>query len=165
MKCSFLKLSVFVLALITFSACNNGVVNTETSNFNLDSVKAQIAASNIAFAESWASGDSTKFTNCYTSDAVVYAPNMPAMSGAASLNGFFNEGFKWGIRNIPLKTTEVFGNKDIVVETGTYELFLENNVSGDKGKYIVMWKEENGKWKMYRDVWNSDTPMPPPATK
>ena len=26
--------------------------------------------------------------------------------------------------------------------------------------YIVVWKEEKGNWKMYRDIWNSDPPAP-----
>ncbi len=31
----------------------------------------------------------------------------------------------------------------------------------DKGKYIVVWKKENGDWKVWRDIWNSDNPPPP----
>jgi len=26
----------------------------------------------------------------------------------------------------------------------------------EKGKFIVLWKEQNGVWKMHKDVWNSD---------
>ena len=26
----------------------------------------------------------------------------------------------------------------------------------DKGKYIVLWKMEDGKWKLHRDIFNSD---------
>jgi ketosteroid isomerase-like protein len=28
----------------------------------------------------------------------------------------------------------------------------------DKGKYIVLWKKEDGKWKLFRDCYNSDLP-------
>jgi len=51
------------------------------------------------------------------------------------------------------------------VETGKYELFVGDKVSAEKGKFIVIWKEENGKWKMHRDIWNSDAPPPPPQGK
>jgi ketosteroid isomerase-like protein len=34
----------------------------------------------------------------------------------------------------------------------------------DKGKYIVVYKKDGDKWKLYRDIWNSDNP-PPPAEK
>ena len=162
MKKSFLGILAILFLLTVLNSCSNEPAKTETAAFSLDSAKAAIAASNIAFGESWATGDSAKFANCYTSDGVMNPPNMPAMTGTAAITAFFNEGYKWGIRNIALKTSEVFGGKDCVVETGTYELFMENNISGDKGKFIVMWKQENGNWKMYRDVWNSDLPPPPP---
>ncbi len=165
MKQLMVKILGIFLITILFCACNNDAAKTETTSFNLDGAKAAIAESNQAFGESWGTGDSTKFANCYASDAVLNAPNMPAMTGTAAITGFFSAGYKWGTRNVALKTNEVFGTKDCVVETGTYELFMENNVSGDKGKYIVMWKEENGKWKMYRDVWNSDLPAPPPPAQ
>ena len=67
-----------------------------------------------------------------------------------------------GISNIVLTTEEVMGGKDAVVETGKYEMFVGDKVSAEKGKYILVWKEENGKWKMHRDIWNSDAPPPPP---
>ena len=70
-----------------------------------------------------------------------------------------------GIRNIKLNTEEVSGGETAVVETGSYELFADNNVSIDKGKFIVLWKKENGKWKMHRDIYNSDIPLPAPAVK
>jgi uncharacterized protein (TIGR02246 family) len=168
MKHSFLKFWAIVIPVFIgtalLSSCNNQAVNADAAGFSLDSAKAAIAASNKAFGESWATGDSAKFASCYTSDGVMNPPNMPALAGTAAITAFFNEGYKWGIRNIVLKTNEVFGGKDCVVETGTYDLIMENNQSVDKGKFIVMWKEENGKWKMHRDVWNSDLlPAPPPA--
>ena len=48
-------------------------------------------------------------------------------------------------------------------EVGKYELMGDKDMSMDKGKFIVIWKNDNGKWKMYRDVWNSDMPPPPTA--
>jgi ketosteroid isomerase-like protein len=30
----------------------------------------------------------------------------------------------------------------------------------DRGKYIVVWKDEGGKWKLHRDIWNSSLPAP-----
>jgi ketosteroid isomerase-like protein len=34
----------------------------------------------------------------------------------------------------------------------------ENLIRLCKGKYIVLWKKENGKWKLHRDISNSDLP-------
>jgi ketosteroid isomerase-like protein len=35
-------------------------------------------------------------------------------------------------------------------------MFAADNKSLDKGKYVAVWKKENGTWKMYRDIWNSN---------
>ncbi|HMK04947.1 MAG TPA: hypothetical protein VK489_12175 [Ferruginibacter sp.] len=165
MKHSFCRFSLCAIALATmfFSSCNNEAAKTTTAEvavFSLDSAKAAIAASNKTFGGTFANGDSTAFVGCYTSDACISVPNMPKMCGARAISGFFSGGYKWGIRNIKLTTNEVMGGKDAVVETGAYELFADKDVVLDKGKYIVMWKEENGKWKMHRDIWNSDAPAP-----
>ncbi len=152
------------LGTMLFSSCANEASKTETaSSFSLDSIKAGIAASNKIFGGSFATGDSAAFANLYTSDGCMYPPNMVKVSGPAAIASFFNEAHKGGIKNIALTTEEVMDSKDAVVETGKYEVFIANNVSVEKGKYIVCWKEENGKWKMHRDMWNSDTPPAPAA--
>jgi hypothetical protein len=32
----------------------------------------------------------------------------------------------------------------------------------DSGKYIVRWVNENGRWLMAQDIWNSDVALPRP---
>jgi hypothetical protein len=32
----------------------------------------------------------------------------------------------------------------------------------DKGKYIVIWKKEDGTWKLHRDIWTTSVPPAPP---
>jgi len=162
MKRIFLSFCCIVLAIVLFSSCNNEVAKTEVAAFNLDSAKAAIAASNKVFGACFATGDSTTFANCYTSDACINVTGMPQMCGTKAITAFFNGGHKMGITNLALTTEEVMGGKEAVVETGKYEMFVGDKVSVEKGKFIVVWKEENGKWKMHRDIWNSDAPPPPP---
>jgi len=163
MKHSFVKLLGIAFIAILFGSCNNEAAKTEaTGGFNLDSAKAAIAASNKVFGTCFSTGDSATFVNCYTTDGCIYNANMPKVCGSQGINGFFNIGYQSGIRNIALTTEEVMGGKEAVVETGKYEVFIANNVSVEKGKFVVVWKEENGKWKMHRDIWNSDAPPPPP---
>jgi len=166
MKHAFLKFLSVVLITGLLSSCNNESAKTNTAaGFSLDSAKAAIAASNKVYGTCFASGDSTAFANCYTSDACINPAGMPKMCGTQAILGFFNGGRKMGISNVVLTTEEVMGGKDAVVETGKYELFVGDKVSAEKGKFIVIWKEENGKWKMHRDIWNSDAPPPPPQGK
>lgn len=163
MKRSFLKLFGIACIGLVFSSCNNEAPKTEGPVFSLDSAKAAIAASNKVFGASFATGDSASFTNCYSSDACLNVTGMPRMCGTEAITGFFNMAYKMGTRGITITTEEVMGSKEAVIEIGKYEIFAENNVSVEKGKFIVIWKEENGKWKMHRDIWNSDGPPPAPA--
>jgi ketosteroid isomerase-like protein len=159
-----LFLPVAALCCIVLFSCNSSEpAKTETaaSTFNLDSVKAAIAASNISYGNCFATGDSVSFVSHYTSDACINPSNMPQMCGPQAVNGFFTGGYKMGIRALKLTTNEVMGGKDAVVETGNYEVLGDKGVSFDKGKFIVVWKEENGKWKMHRDIWNTDMPAAP----
>jgi len=162
MKHSFVRLLGVAVLAILFSSCNNEAAKTESAGFSLDSVKAAIAASNKVFGASFATGDSVAFANCYTSDGCIYNANMPKVCGTDGIRSFAGIGYNSGIRNVVLTTEEVMGGKEAVIETGKYEVFIANNVSVEKGKFVVAWKEENGKWKMHRDIWNSDAPPPPP---
>ena len=151
----------FVAVSLLLFSCNNDAKKSD-SGFNLDSVKAAIAASNKVYGDCFASGDSVKFVGCYTSDACINPPNMPRMCGTAAISAFFNGAVKMGIKNIKLTTEEVIGSDNSVAEIGKYDLQGDKEASMDKGKFIVVWKNDNGKWKMHRDVWNSDNPPPPP---
>lgn len=158
-----LFLPAIVSCVILFS-CNNEAPKTEAAaSFSLDSAKAAIAASNADFGNGFATGDSAAFVSHYTSDACINVTNMPKMCGTAAITAFFNGGYKMGVRGLKITTNEVMGGKEGVIETGAYEMFADKNMSIDKGKFIVIWKEENGKWKMHRDIWNSDLPAATPA--
>ena len=161
-----MKKCMVVLTLcvtISFMSCQTKVETKDVSSFNLDSAKAAITASNDAFGKMWAAGDSTAFGNCYTTDAQLNAPNMERMKGIAAAVAFFSEGYSWGIRGGSLTTEEVMGGPEVVGETGNYVITDSAGKAMDKGKYIVLWKMEDGKWKMHRDIWNSDNPMPAAA--
>ena len=39
-----------------------------------------------------------------------------------------------------------------MIELGDYEERNDKNELKNSGKYLVVWKQENGKWKIYRDI-------------
>lgn len=147
-------------SMVLFSCKSEKSETPVSTTFQLDSVKAEIAASNATYGASFATGDSTAFLAHYTTDGCVMPENAPKLCGAGPITAFFNGGVKMGIKDIKLSTEEVLGGPELVVETGTYEILGDKAVSFDKGKFIVAWKKENGKWKMHRDIWNSSNPVP-----
>jgi ketosteroid isomerase-like protein len=155
-------LSIAALSLLCTS-CSEPAA-TVAPAFSLDSVKAIIAASNKVYGESLAKNDSATFIASYTADAVLMPPNMPAMIGSAGIAAFFRGSYNMGMRGLELTTTELMGGPDGVSEIGTYAIKDGAGNTLDKGKFIVVWKNDNGTWKMHRDIFNSDGPPPPPAS-
>ena len=162
-----MKLFSFVICtatIIAFASCNSDKKEagetTTTSSFNLDSAKAEIAASNAVFSDGFMKNDSSLYISRYTKDGCIMPANSPRLCGSEQLAAFFSGGYAMGIRNVKLTTDEVMGGPDVVTETGQYEILDAAGKSLDKGKFIVAWKQEDGKWKMYRDIWTTDAPMP-----
>jgi ketosteroid isomerase-like protein len=161
------KLCLLLFAATIIMACNQPAGTKDAvGSFNLDSVKAAIAANNDAFTRSIEKGDSALFVSLYTADGCVMPDGgAPKMCGAEGLSQFFGMAGKMGIHSIKLTTTEVIGGKELVSEEGAYEIIGDAGKTLDKGKFIVTWKEEKGTWKKYRDIWNTDMPPAAAATK
>jgi ketosteroid isomerase-like protein len=67
-----------------------------------------------------------------------------------------------GVSKIELNTIEVWGDENFITEEGLFEIKTKDDAQIDKGKYLVLWKKEDGKWKVHRDISNTDLPA---ATK
>ena len=131
-----------------------------SSAFNKEAVRDSIEAANVVFTQAMLRGDSTAGADNYTSDAKIMGPNMPAVSGRDGIVGFAAEFSKMGLKDFKLNVVDIWGNEEMVIEEGTYSMMDDKGNSVDKGKYIAIWKKENGKWKIFRDIFNSDNPMP-----
>lgn len=88
--------------------------------------------------------------------------NMPSMQGKDKLTTVWGSSIRAGVSKIELSTTEVWGDENYITEEGLYVIKTKDDVQIDKDKYIVLWKKEDGKWKLHRDISNSDLPL---ATK
>lgn len=133
---------------------------SEHTAMDMDQVKQQITANNQIFNQAFVKGDSAAMVELYHSEAVIYPPNMAMMNQRNEMGRMVVGNPAMGIKNMELKTVDVFGSGDLMVETGTYQMGDDTKVM-DKGKYMVVWKQEDGKWKIYRDIWNSDMTMAP----
>ncbi len=131
--------------------------------FDLAEVRSAIEASHRQYSKNFLDGDLASFGNHYTSDACVFPTHFSKMCGTEAINAFFNQAYAMGIRNIKLTPIEIMGGPNEVIETGIYELLADGDFTVDKGKFIVIWKKEHGNWKMYRDIWNTDSPAAPSA--
>ena len=157
--------AALMATVVSFAACNNltgsdNTIATKDSSNNADeSVKAYIRKEASNWGEEVRRGDSIAMAAHYTSDAIVMPPNSQPVKGNDIVK-FWGSMVRMGVKDLKLNITDISGDGDVYTETGTIEVFGANELSLDKGKYVVVWKKENGNWKMYRDIWNSNLPAP-----
>src|SRR6266487_4079655 len=157
-------IAIFMVACNNPSADNNtnSAAKTDSTSFDMSKAKSVIADINEKFSEELRKGDSVGMASHYASDALVMPPNSePAPKD--KIVSAWGGAIRMGVKDVKLITDDVTGNAEVLVETGRYEMYGDNNKLLDKGKYVVIWKPENGEWKLYRDIWN--TSMPPASAK
>ena len=100
--------------------------------------------------------DPAFFAEKYCKDAIVSPPEHPQVMGLDSIRSYFYVGGDNSEITLDISTTAIYGNADVVVEEGKYDFPDGKGGSIDKGKFIALWKQEDSKWKMYREIWNTD---------
>ena len=123
--------------------------------FNLDSAKKTIDDQNAAFQKAFENSDSVGLANLYTSDGKMMMPGAPSIVGRPAITSTIAMFMKMNIKR-QAKTIDVWGNDELIAEEGTANLFDQKGSVLDQAKYLVIWKKEDGQWKIFRDMWNTD---------
>lgn len=124
---------------------------------NLDAARQEIATSNQLWGQAFVKGDSASFIGLYHPEARIYPPNMAMLNSRTDLGRMLAGVPGSGIQSATVTTTDLVASGDLVIETGTFEMRDASKVV-DRGKYLAVWKQDNGRWRIYRDIWNSDMP-------
>lgn len=166
------KISLFASGLLIgfsiLSSCNNADTSKTKAEkesktpFDLTVAKKEIEEANREFMNLVAKGDSIGLANSYTADAKFMSAGAPAVVGRKNIQSAMSEIIKSGITKVDLRLKEVFGTEDLIAEEGELTLYVKDKAIAEE-KYIVLWKKEDGKWKLFRDIFNSN--LPAPATK
>jgi uncharacterized protein (TIGR02246 family) len=122
--------------------------------------RTAVEAGNKRFSEALKRGDAQGLTSLYTKDAMVFPANSEIVKGREAIKGMWDGVIAAGIKGITLTTVEVESCGDIANEVGTYTMMGEGDKELDRGKYIVVWKREDGQWKLHRDIFNTSNPTP-----
>ena len=152
-------LAAFAATLLFTASCNSPAKESAVTVDNA-TLKKEIEAANIEFAGFIAKGDSVGMANFYTEDAKLMFANAPAIVGRKNIQTAIHNVLGSGIAKAEFKAIDVWGTSDFVSEEGQASLFDNAGTQVIKDKYIVLWKKEAGKWKPFRDISNSDSPLP-----
>jgi len=144
------------------------------------SAKQAIDAANAQWPRLTSTGHADSIAEFYAADAVLMPPNMPTMRGKDAVRTFFATINTIDPRpTLTLRAVTVVASGPVAVETGRWHWAFPAGAklppgmaAVDSGKYIVRWTQQNGRWLMVDDIWNSDSPLPtapapapPPASR
>ncbi|SHG71207.1 conserved hypothetical protein [Flavobacterium fluvii] len=156
-----IKVVLIALILVTISCKKETEVATEIkSTFNLDEAKAAIETAGQTFVIAMNKGDSIALANCYTTDAKMLGPNQKAIIGRPAILKTFSGWIKEGVPTFTMKTIEIWGNEEMMAAEEEWTFSDKDGKILDSGKSIELFKMEDGKWRLYRDCYNSDLPIP-----
>ena len=102
--------------------------------------------------------DAAALAAFYTEEGQVLPPNSDFVMGQEAIQGFWQAVMDMGIRRAELETVELEDHGETAVEVSKLTLYAEGDVVADKGKYMVVWKQKEGVWKLHRDIFNSSMP-------
>ena len=136
------------------------------------SAKQAIDAANAQWPRLTSTGHADSIAEFYAADAVIMPPNMATMKGKEAIRTFFATMNTMDPKPIlTLHADAVHGAGDMAMERGSWHWAFPAGAklppgmpAVDSGKYVVHWMQQNAKWLMVDDIWNSDSPLPtPPA--
>ena len=97
----------------------------------------------------------------YTSDARILPPGAPMISGRNDIKQFWSNLVQSvNAQSAVLESVDVIPAGDGVVEIGraTLSVGAEGQQANEmEVKYVVHWKQEDGRWKWNVDIWNTNS--------
>ena len=128
-------------------------MTTETMDIQSDIRKAD-----DVFQTNFKNGDAAAVAELYTQNGMLLPGGSDFIKGKNAIRDFWRGAMDMGIKQarLDIRETELCG--ETAIEVGEYRLSGSDGGVLDQGKYIVIWKQEDGQWKLHRDIWNTSMP-------
>jgi ketosteroid isomerase-like protein len=128
----------------------------------LDQIKRSMAATNDLFNhEVFGKRNFAALDDVYTSDARILPPGAPLISGREAIKKFWSDLIQSvNATSAVLSSVDVMPAGDGLVEIGGATLTIHPDGQPESQlevKYVVYWREENGRWKWHVDIWNTNS--------
>lgn len=120
----------------------------------------KIKTANRKFMETFGRGDAEGMGRLYTKNGQLLPANSDIITGTEGIQAFWQAVMNMGIKTANLDTVELEEHGDTAIEVGRYTLGGDGGQVLDQGKYVVIWKNDGGQWKLHRDIWNTSMSAP-----
>ena len=127
---------------------------------DLNVAKKEIQVQIEAYVDALRKYDSIALGNLYTIDARILNHGSPSTIGRAEIIKAYGEMIRDSITGSSFITTGLWGDNNLLVEEGTGYFSLSNGKVVSKGRYLLVWKKDEGQWKIFRDTFFSDGKLP-----
>lgn len=163
----FLIHGLVLASLITVAACNTNTANSTATTAALPASQTDAIArqAHEAYVTAINSNNLETLLGMLTDDVVYLAPNAPALVGKAAVRPWADDYFKAYQTHWEKTSLEFVVVGDWAIERYAYKSTDTPKAGGtpvhDTGKGINIYHHDaDGKWRIARDAWNSDLPLP-----
>src|SRR5881394_3891350 len=120
-------------------------------------------------AQLTAAGHADSLADLYHVNGVMLPPNMPPVRGRDAIRGFMTmmNSMSSPPPVLTVRADSVWAQGASALELGRWNFAWAAGAkrppgapAADSGKYMVRWVQEDGRWLMVQDIWNSDVAMP-----
>jgi len=146
-------LAIGVVALcVGMGACAGGAKEKEFGASDAQAIRQVSTDLETAFNAK----DMTKILSLYTDNSVFMPPNKPLLRGRDPLKSFYNSLVSDGAHDLKLTVDDVAGHGPIAYESGSYSMM--NGERRDRGKFLFIFRNMSGNWRIEYTSWSSDLP-------
>ena len=144
-------LSIILIASIFLVSCDQKVTENDLAakQPDLSTLEKEIELRLREYESHLKNGDSIALGNMYMMDAEI----IPSTVGRENIIKAFGSMIRDSITGSSFKTTHLWGNDQLLVEEGTGTWYNTNGEAVGSGRYLLVWKKDDGKWKILRDTW------------
>jgi uncharacterized protein (TIGR02246 family) len=159
-------ISVFVLAasLMAMGACAPAAPTAVDTAAD----EAALLATSTTWADAYNAGDVSTMVPLYAEDGVLMPPHAAVASGRAAIEAFLTADTAAakaaGVKIVLGAAPKAGVSGDMGFESGSYTITDAAGAAVDSGSYLSVSRKIDGKWLYIRDTYNSDRPLPAPAT-
>ena len=111
-----------------------------------------------ALQNTFTGGNYADSANFYTEDAMMLSPNRGVIQGNAAIREFAQQLKDVGIHGLRTDTITIESYGDVALYIGQYQYFDIDGKVISQGIDMTIWRQEEGRWKIFRDIWNVSAP-------
>ena len=134
-----------------------------SSSIDHESNILEIKKVNQKYLEFYNSGNYEGVASLHTEDAVVMPPNVLSRIGKDQIMLAIKDEISMGFTDLKFVENDIKIFGTLAYDEGSYSLNIKSDtgeiIGNDSGKYLVVWEKQNdGRWLMKKDIWNSNLP-------